>query len=108
MHELKEAEIQRQFFLGDSPMGSQLGMKQRPEPFNGVDGACHSVYLGAGLQEEGLPIIFPEIQMLRDVIERTDDVTLVTDGERRYANLLFEIYHEVVRSGRRGRPPKLQ
>jgi transposase-like protein len=47
------------------------------------------------------------IQILRDVIERTGDVTLVTDGERRYGNLLFEICHEVVRSGQRGRPPKV-
>jgi hypothetical protein len=47
------------------------------------------------------------IQLLRDVIERTGDVTLVTDGERRYGNLLFEICHEVVRCGQRGRPPKV-
>lgn len=31
----------------------------------------------------------------------------MTDGERRYGNLLFEICHEVIRSGRRGRPPKV-
>ena len=37
MHELKEAEIQRQLFLGDSPMGSQPGTQQGPEPFDGVD-----------------------------------------------------------------------
>ena len=47
------------------------------------------------------------IQVLTDVIERTDDVTLLTDGERRYGNLLFEVCHEVVRSGERGRPPKV-
>ena len=39
------------------------------------------------------------IQILRDIIERTGEVTLVTDGERRYGNLLFEICHEVVRAG---------
>jgi hypothetical protein len=32
--------------------------------------------------------------LLRDVIERTGDVALVTDAERRYGNLLFEICHE--------------
>ena len=52
-------------------------------------------------------LFFCAIQMLRDVIERTGDVTLVTDGERRYGNLLFEICHEMVRSGQRGRPPKV-
>ena len=47
------------------------------------------------------------IQILRNVVERTTDVTLITDGERRYGNTLFEICHEVVRSGQRGRPPKV-
>ncbi len=46
------------------------------------------------------------IQVLRKVIERTSDVTLVTDGERRYGNLLFEVCHEVVHNGQPGRPPK--
>ncbi len=46
------------------------------------------------------------IQMLL-VIEHTEDVTLLTDGERRYGNILFEICHEVVKSGRCGRPPKV-
>jgi transposase-like protein len=47
------------------------------------------------------------IQILRNIIERTGEVTLVTDDERRYGNLLFEIGHEVVRAGQRGRPPKV-
>ncbi len=47
------------------------------------------------------------IQRLRSVIEQTDSVTLVTDGERRYGNILFEICHEVIRDGQRGRPPKV-
>ena len=47
------------------------------------------------------------IQVLSDVILRTGDVTLVTDGERRYGNLLFEVCHEVLRTGKRGRPPKV-
>lgn len=52
-------------------------------------------------------LFFHAIQIVRKVIERTSDVTLVTDGERRYGNILFEICHEVVRSGQRGRPPKM-
>lgn len=34
------------------------------------------------------------IQILNDIIVRTGDVTLVTDGERRYSLWLFEICHE--------------
>lgn len=52
-------------------------------------------------------LFFRAIQIVRMVIERTGDLTLITDGERRYGNILFEICHEVVRSGRRGRPPKI-
>lgn len=44
------------------------------------------------------------IRTLSEIIKRTDDISLITDGERRYGNLLFEICHEVVRTGRRGRP----
>jgi len=44
------------------------------------------------------------IQRLKEIILRTGAVTLVTDGERRYSLLLFEICQELFRSGRRGRP----
>jgi transposase-like protein len=46
------------------------------------------------------------IQTLSQVIEQTEDLTLFTDGERRYGNLLFDICQEVVRTGRVGRPQK--
>ena len=46
------------------------------------------------------------IETLCKIIEKTDDLTLITDGERRYGNLLFEICHELVRTGKRGRPKK--
>lgn len=39
-------------------------------------------------------------------IEQSDDVTFLSDGERRYGNLLFERCAEALRDGRRGRPPK--
>ena len=52
-------------------------------------------------------MFFHAIQILRMIIERTDDVTLVTDGERRYGNILFEICQEVIRDGKPGRPPKV-
>lgn len=38
------------------------------------------------------------------VIEQTQDLSLLTDGERRYGNLLFEICRDVIRTGRPGRP----
>lgn len=57
--------------------------------------------------EKDRELFLSAIQVLGKVIERTGDVTLITDGERRYGNLLFEICHEVVRSGQRGRPPKV-
>ena len=43
---------------------------------------------------------------LAQVIDQTDDLSLFTDGERRYGNLLFEICQEVIRTGQVGRPKK--
>ena len=39
------------------------------------------------------------IETLTQVIEQTDGLSLVTDGERRYGNLLYSICQEVVRTG---------
>ena len=39
--------------------------------------------------------------MLRSIILETDDLTLVTDGERRYGKILFEICHEIVSYGKK-------
>jgi hypothetical protein len=44
--------------------------------------------------------------LLCDVIEHTGDLTLRTDGERRYGSLLFELCSEALRTGKRGRPKK--
>ncbi len=46
------------------------------------------------------------IATLAQVIDQTDDLSLFTDGERRYGNLLFEICQVVIRTGRVGRPKK--
>lgn len=46
------------------------------------------------------------LRSLAEVIEQTDSLTLLSDGERRYGNLLFEICHEVIRNGKPGRPLK--
>ena len=45
------------------------------------------------------------INTLVKVVAQTADLTLMTDGERRYGNLLFKICREVIRSGQVGRPP---
>jgi len=46
------------------------------------------------------------IKRLADLIERTESITLVTDRERRYGKILFEICHELLRTGKVGRPRK--
>src|SRR5215510_4760972 len=46
------------------------------------------------------------MHLLCDVIQQTSDLTLLTDGERRYGGLLFEICSAVLRTGKRGRPKK--
>lgn len=46
------------------------------------------------------------LECLAQVIEQTGSLSLFTDGERRYGNVLFEICHEVIRNGKAGRPLK--
>src|ERR687895_580436 len=44
------------------------------------------------------------IAILDQLVSRTHDLSLLTDGERRYGNLLFEVCYELVKNGKRGRP----
>jgi hypothetical protein len=46
------------------------------------------------------------IATLAQVIDQTDDLSLFTDGERRYGNLLFDICQALIRTGQVGRPKK--
>jgi hypothetical protein len=46
------------------------------------------------------------MRLLCQVIEHTGDLTLLTDGERRYGSLLFELCSQALRTGKRGRPKK--
>jgi transposase-like protein len=46
------------------------------------------------------------LSCLAEVIQQTGSLSLLTDGERRYGNLLFEICHDVLRNGRPGRPAR--
>ena len=46
------------------------------------------------------------MRLLCQVIEQTGDLTLLTDGERRYGSLLFELCSQALHTGKRGRPRK--
>nr|WP_319392605.1 IS1 family transposase [uncultured Desulfobacter sp.] len=42
-----------------------------------------------------------------EYIDHTDDLSFLSDGERRYGNTLFELCSEVLKTGKRGRPPRV-
>jgi transposase-like protein len=44
------------------------------------------------------------METLSRVIEQSQELSLLTDGERRYGNLLFEICRQALRTGKVGRP----
>jgi hypothetical protein len=46
------------------------------------------------------------IRTLVKMINTTGDLALITDRERRYGQVLFELCSELVRTGKRGRPPR--
>ena len=46
------------------------------------------------------------IKTLNKIVRHTNDLSLFTDGERRYGNLLFEICYALVKNGQPGRPKK--
>lgn len=46
------------------------------------------------------------IKTLQKIINNTDDLSIFTDGERRYGNILFEICYEIIKNAKRGRPKK--
>src|SRR2546428_5667426 len=46
------------------------------------------------------------IKSLDKIARHIHDLSIFTDGERRYGNLLFEICHELVKIGKPGRPKK--
>ncbi len=54
--------------------------------------------------EKDTELFTKTIEILAQVIEQTDDLSLITDGERRYGNILFDICKEVIRTGEVGRP----
>src|SRR5215831_493795 len=46
------------------------------------------------------------IKTLDKIARQTHDLSIFTDGERRYGNLLFEICYDLVHTGKPGRPKK--
>jgi hypothetical protein len=44
--------------------------------------------------------------LLCEIIQQTGDLTLLPDGEKRYGSLLFELWSQTWRDGKRGRPKK--
>lgn len=58
--------------------------------------------LKCGQKEESL--FRAAMDTLSQVIAQTEDLTLVTDGERRYGNLLFDLCRQALRTGKVGRP----
>lgn len=61
--------------------------------------------LSCGKKNESLFLV--AIQTLAEVIEQTEDLTLFTDGEKQYGKQLFDICHELVKTGKPGRPRKV-
>ncbi len=54
--------------------------------------------------EKGRGLFETAMKTLSLVVERTQDISLLTDGERRYGNLLFDICRQSLRTGKPGRP----
>jgi hypothetical protein len=61
--------------------------------------------LDCGKKDEHL--FLKAIKKLAEVIQSTEDLSLITDGERRYGNKLFQICHELLKTGKPGRPKKV-
>jgi phage FluMu protein Com len=40
-------------------------------------------------------------------VDHTDDLSFLSDGERRYGNMLFDLCSEILQTGKKGRPPRV-
>jgi len=58
--------------------------------------------LKCGKKEQRL--FLEAITTLVELFDKTEAIKLFTDGERRYSKLLFDICHETLKTGKRGRP----
>lgn len=100
----------QQFIEGDE-LYTRVHHNKPPQESEGwtivlLDRATRFIWeLRCGKRERGL--FEAAMQTLSQVIEQTEDLALLTDGERRYGNLLFEICEEVLRTGKPGRPKQI-
>jgi len=46
------------------------------------------------------------MSIISQIVENSEELALVSDGERRYGNMLFELCHKTICIGKRGRPAK--
>ena len=58
--------------------------------------------MDCGKKDKGL--FKTAMQHLVDLLRNSQEVSLITDGERRYSNTLFEICYEVLQQGREEGP----
>ena len=61
--------------------------------------------LKCGKKEQRL--FLEAVTNLAELFDQTESIKLFTDGERRYSKLLFDICHETLKTGKRGRPSKV-
>lgn len=61
--------------------------------------------LSCGKKEKAL--FLQAVERFTELIKQTDEISLLTDGERRYSHILFDICHELLRTGKPGRPRKV-
>ena len=61
--------------------------------------------LKCGKKEQRL--FLEAVTNLAELFDKTESIKLFTDGERRYSKLLFDICHETLKTGKRGRPRKV-
>lgn len=57
--------------------------------------------------EKDRSLFLKAIEAFVELIKGSDNVALLTDGERRYSAILFEICHELLKTGKPGRPKKV-
>ncbi len=63
--------------------------------------------MGTLLWEKGKGSFFEAMKILVEVIQQSEEIALVTDGERRYSSPLFAICYELLKTGKLGRPKQV-
>lgn len=99
-----------QLFIEGDEVYTKINKNLPPDQSSGwtillIDRASRFIFeLSCGKKDRRL--FMKVIKTLKKIVNRTKDITLITDGERRYGNMLFEVCYEMIRNGKRGRPKK--